>query len=73
MFPGKVRGSVHCETPDYRVFHIVPPPSRRGGGIENFTEVGIFLPGERNLRRSDFDNLNFFKAKNSFLRILNIN
>ena len=34
---------------------------------------GIFSPGGENLRRSDFDQSIFYKAKNSFLWILNIN
>ena len=33
-----------------------------GGGIINFTR-GSFLPGEENLRRSDFDDLNLFRIK----------
>ena len=36
------------------------PPSRRG--IENFTGGRIFLIGERNLRRNDFDNMNLFQS-----------
>ena len=40
-----------------RVFQIV----LRGGGIRNFAG-GIFLPGEGNLRRSDFDNSNLFQS-----------
>ena len=33
----------------------------RGGGNWKFYWEGIFLPGEGNLRRSDFDNLNLFQ------------
>ena len=33
----------------------------RGGGIRNFAGE-IFLPGEGNLRRSDFDNSNLFQS-----------
>ena len=33
-----------------------------GGGIINFTRQS-FLPGEENLRRSDFDDLNLFRIK----------
>ena len=37
------------------------PP--RGGGIRNFTRGGeIFLPGEGNLRRSNFDHSNLFQS-----------
>ena len=32
-----------------------------GGGIRNLTR-GNFLPGEGNLRRSDFDNSNLFQS-----------
>ena len=35
-----------------------------GGGIGNFTRVGgIFLSGEGNLRRIDFDNSNLFQSE----------
>ena len=37
------------------------PPMGEGGGIRNFTGE-IFLPGEGNLRRSDFDDSNFFQS-----------
>ena len=37
----------------------VPP---QWGRIGNFTKGGIFLPGEGNLRRSDFDNSNPFQG-----------
>ena len=34
-----------------------------GEGIRNFTwRGGILLPGEGNMRRNDFDNLNLFKS-----------
>ena len=42
---------------------------RGWGGIEDLLE-GIFLPDERNLRRSDFNDSNLFKAKNSLLWIM---
>ena len=55
-----------------RVFQIVvrgegkslsPLPPTSQGGIRNFTGGrGIFLPGEGNLRRSDFDDLNLFQS-----------
>ena len=62
----------------FRVFQIVvrdgwesPPPS---GGLESEILLGEnFLPSEGNLRRSDFDDSNRFKAKNSFPWTLNIN
>ena len=47
------------------------PPS---GGLESEILLGEnFLPSEGNLRRSDFDDSNRFKAKNSFPWTLNIN
>ena len=45
----------------------------RGLGESEIFLGGNFLSGQRNLRRSDFDDSNLFKAKNSLLRILNIN
>ena len=38
-----------------------------GGGIGDITGRRGGLTGEENLRGNDFDDLNFFKAKNSFL------
>ena len=37
------------------------------GGIGDITGRRGGLTGEENLRGNDFDDLNFFKAKNSFL------
>ena len=34
----------------------------RGEGNQNFHGGGIFLPGEGNLRRSDFDDLNLLQS-----------
>ena len=44
---------------DNRVFQGL---SLGGGGVRNVTGLGIFLPGEGNLRRSDFDDLNLFQS-----------
>ena len=52
-----------------KIFDSPPPlyrclenPAQWGVGIINFTRQS-FLPGEENLRRSDFDDLNLFRIK----------
>ena len=54
-----------------RVLQIVLRGGEGGGGerrVRNFAEGGsIFLLSGRNLRRSEFYHLNFFKGKNNIL------
>ena len=46
----------------YKVFQILVMGGGGGVGGENFVGGGIFVLGEVNLRRADFDDLNLFRS-----------